>query len=315
MSSVKSAAKSARKTAAPQAKAGRLLIVGTGDIAQRALPQLVRQFTVFAMTRSEAGVKALSGLGVTPVLADLDRPDSLRELPAADVLLHAAPPQLKGARDDRTRNLVNAIARAAKGALPRRVVYVSTSGVYGDCRGAHVDETRMTNPGTDRARRRCDAEQVLAEWTGRHGATLVVLRAPGIYGDNRFPLARLREGTPVLTREDDVFTNHIHAEDLAGICAAALDDGVPGGIYNTVDDSTILMGDWMDLVADGFGLPRPPRILRSEARERIPAPMLSFMSESRRLVNKRLKRDMGYVLRFPTVADGVKAAVSRRKAA
>ncbi len=314
---MKSAAKMARKTAAPHAnsQAGRLLIVGTGDIAQRALPQLVRKFTVFAMTRSEAGVKTLSGMGVTPVLADLDRPDSLRQLPVTDVVLHSAPPQLKGARDDRTRHLVNALEHAGKGAPPSRVVYISTSGVYGDCRGAHVDESRLTNPGTDRARRRCDAEQVLTDWTGRLGAALVVLRAPGIYGDNRFPLNRLRGGTPVLTRDDDVFTNHIHAEDLAGICIAALDKQVPGGIYNTVDDSAILMGDWMDLVADGFGLPRPPRVPRSEARARIPAPMLSFMSESRRLVNGRLKRDMGYVLRFPTVADGVKAAVSRRKVA
>ena len=111
---MKSAAKMARKTAAPHAnsQAGRLLIVGTGDIAQRALPQLVRKFTVFAMTRSEAGVKTLSGMGVTPVLADLDRPDSLRQLPVTDVVLHSAPPQLKGARDDRTRNLVNALEHA-----------------------------------------------------------------------------------------------------------------------------------------------------------------------------------------------------------
>jgi len=287
-----------------------LLIVGAGDIAQRALPQLVRRFTVFAMTRSEAGAKALLGLGVTPVLADLDRPDSMRELPAADVLLHAAPPQLKGARDDRTRNLVNAIARAAKGALPRRVVYISTSGVYGDCRGAHIDEARMTNPGTDRARRRCDAEQVLAEWTGRHDGTLVVLRAPGIYGDNRFPLARLREGTPVLTREDDVFTNHIHAEDLAAMVVRALQLGRTApqraaGVFNASDDRAMPMGAWFDLVADRYGLPRPPRVARAQAAGCIPPMMLSFMNESRRLDNRRIKQAFDLQLRYPTVFDGV----------
>lgn len=294
-----------------------LLIVGTGDIARRALPQLLRLFKVTAMLRSADRAQGLPP-SVAPLLADLDRVDSLAELPAVECLLHSAPPQLQGNRDERTRTLLAALeaaeVRSGHG-LPRRVVYVSTSGVYGDCAGALVDESRPPNPGTDRARRRCDAEEVLAAWCARHGAALVVLRAPGIYGDDRFPLQRLRAGTPVLVREDDVYTNHIHAEDLAAICVAALDARVPGGIYNTVDDSSILMGDWMDLVADAFGLPRPPRIRRSEAAARIAAPMLSFMSESRRLENARLKHEMGYVLRHPTVADGVRAAIVARKAA
>ena len=299
----------------------RLLIVGTGDIAQRALPQLVAGFRVLSTARSAARAQALSALGATPLLANLDSAQSLQVLaglPAMGFLLHAAPPQGEGSRDERTRKLVAALEAAAdkaSGAILRRVVYISTSGVYGDCGGARVDESRSPHPATDRARRRIDAEQVLADWTARHGAALVVLRAPGIYGGDRFPLERLRKGTPVLAREDDVYTNHIHADDLAAICVAALDERVPAGIYNTVDDSAILMGDWMDLVADAFGLPRPPRIARSEAKARIPAHMLSFMSESRRLVNARLKRDMGYVLRYPTVADGVSAAVSKLKAA
>lgn len=174
--------------------------------------------------------------------------------------------------------------------------------------------TAAASRSTSRARR-CDAEQVLAEWTARHGACLVVLRAPGIYAGDRLPLQRLRQGTPVLAREDDVYTNHIHADDLAAICFAALDERVPAGIYNTVDDSVILMGDWLDLVADAFSLPRPPRIARGEAKARIPAPMLSFMSESRQLSNARLKRELGYVLRYPSVADGLRAAAANLKAA
>jgi nucleoside-diphosphate-sugar epimerase len=302
----------------PSPTRNRLLIVGAGDIARRALPQLRDAYCVTAMVRNAGRARALEVLGASPLLADLDRPQSLGGLPAARCLLHAAPPQGNGSRDERTRNLVAALDAVAAGSperLPRRVVYVSTSGVYGDCAGALVDEQRLPRPGTDRARRRCDAERVLAEWSKRRGATLIVLRAPGIYGRDRVPLERLRQGTPVLVREDDVYTNHIHADDLAAICVAALDECVPGGVYNAVDDSEILMGDWLDLVADAFGLQRPPRIRRGEARTRIPAPLLTFMGESRRLVNTRLKRDMGYVLRYPTVAEGVHEAASGRKAA
>jgi len=300
--------------------AKRLFIVGPGDVAARALPQLVAGFEVLAMTRTAERAAELARLGVQTRVADLDRPESLSFLSdavPAEFLLHCAPPALSGTRDERTRLLLSALdayapknLRKSSGMLPRRVVYVSTSGVYGDCGGAFVDESRAVNPGTDRARRRCDAEAVLTEWCARRGVALVILRVPGIYAADRLPLERLRKGTPVLRREDDVYTNHIHAEDLAAICVRALDDSVPAGIYNASDDSDILMGDWLELVAERFELPRPPRIPRSEATGRIAAPMLSFMSESRRLVNTRLKNEFGYALRYATVHDGLRAALA-----
>lgn len=310
---------------ASPARSAQLLIVGAGDIAQRAIPSLTERFSVTAMVRTAERARALEMLGAQTLLADLDHPESLSALPVADCLLHSAPPQLVGTRDERTRNLIAALDRAASrhvaggadGAgmparpYPRRVVYISTSGVYGDCAGAEVDESRPPHPATDRARRRVDAEAVLTQWAAARGTQLVVLRAPGIYGDGRFPIERLRKGTPVLQRADDVYTNHIHAVDLAAICAMAMDERVPPGVYNTVDDSDIRMGDWLDLIADSFGLARPPRIARSEAAARIPAPLLSFMSESRRLSNRRLKRDFGYALRYPTVADGLRAATKQ----
>ena len=303
--------------------AKRLFIVGPGDVAARALPHLAA-FEVLAMARTSQRAAELAKLGAQTRVGDLDRPESLVPvietalLEGTEFILHCAPPIATGTGDQRTRDLLAALDAAAQKTrkmLPRRVVYVSTSGVYGDCGGALVDESRPVNPGTDRARRRCDAEAALSQWCDERGVALVILRVPGIYASDRLPLERLRRGTPVLLREADVYTNHIHAEDLAGICIAALDEQVPAGIYNASDDSDIMMGDWLELVADRFGLPRPPRIARGDAAGRIAAPMLSFMSESRRLVNGRLKRDMGYVLRFPTVADGVKAAVSRRKVA
>jgi nucleoside-diphosphate-sugar epimerase len=295
----------------------RLLLVGPGDIALRALPRLAAGYQVLALARTAERAAQLAHLGVEARVADLDSPASLdAALEPADCVLHCAPPATAGTIDARTRNLLAAltakngkfVARKTPGMVTRRVVYVSTSGVYGDCEGALVDESRPLNPATDRARRRCDAEAALAQWCADHQAALITLRAPGIYAADRLPLERLRRGTPVLRREDDVYTNHIHADDLAGICVRALDDDAPAGACNACDDAPMLMGDWMDLVADQYGLPRPPRIARRYAAANIPAPSLSFMGESRRLDNTRLKRELGYRLRHASVREGLRAA-------
>jgi nucleoside-diphosphate-sugar epimerase len=284
----------------------RLLIVGAGDIARRALPALVARYATTALVRGDPA--ALAGRGARVVAGDLDRPETLAPLDAAEVVLHAAPPNEHGPHDERTRNLVAALAGARM--LPRRVVYLSTSGVYGDCGGAWVDELRPVHPQTDRARRRVDAEQVLADWGRGAGVEIVVLRVPGIYAAERLPLERLRKGTPVLRAEDDVYTSHVHADDLAAICARALEVAATAGVYNAADDTELKMGDWFDLVADRCGLARPPRVAREAAEVAIPPALLSFMRESRRLVNRRLKETLGVRLRYPTVFDGVPRAAA-----
>jgi nucleoside-diphosphate-sugar epimerase len=194
---------------------------------------------------------------------------------------------------------------SAAGALPERLVYISTSGVYGDCGGDWVDESRPVNPLSDRGRRRVDAEGVLLAWGAETGVNVSVLRVPGIYAADRLPIERLRRGTPALREEDDVFTNHIHAEDLAAICVAALERASAGGIYNASDDSELKMAAYFDLVAERAGLPPPPRISRAEAQVQINPALLSFMGESRRLSNVKMKKELGVVLRYPTVFDGV----------
>jgi len=192
--------------------------------------------------------------------------------------------------------------------LPRRFVYLSTSGVYGDCAGERVDETRPPHPQTERAKRRLDAEHAVSDWGAREGVEIVILRVPGIYARDRLPLDHLARGTPALRREDDVYTNHIHADDLAAIMAAAVHSGGVSGTYNASDDSSIKMGDWLDLVADHAGFERPRRVSRAEAARDVPVDLLSFMSESRRLSNGRLKTRLGVRLRYPTVADGLAAS-------
>ena len=284
-----------------------LLIVGCGDIALRAAALLQAQYRLLGLCRKPENRAALRLQGITPVSGDLDNPGSLGKLAGmAHAVLHLAPPPDHGERDTRTANLLAALTRRPKrkGAmLPQRLIYISTSGVYGDCNGAWVDETRLINPQTGRALRRVDAERQVRNWGLRNHANVSILRVPGIYASNRLPLGRLRDASPALLPEEDSYTNHIHAEDLACIIFAALRHARPGRVYHACDDSNLKMGEYFDLIADQFGLPRPPRISRAEAEAQIAPGMLSFMRESRRLINTRLKRELRINLRYPSVPD------------
>ena len=280
----------------------RLLILGCGDVGMRLLPLLRARFRVFAVTSQPARCAQLRAAGAVPIVANLDDRASLRRLAGlASMVVHLAPPLSSGLLDRRTRNLGAILPEHA------RLVYVSTSGVYGDCGGAIVAETRPVAPANARARRRVDAERVLREWGARRGASVAILRVPGIYADERLPLKRLREGTPALAAADDVYTNHIHADDLARIIERALWRGRPGRVYHASDDSVLKMAEYFDAVADTFGLPRAPRLPRAELQQVVTPMLLSFMSESRRMDNARIKRELGVRLRYPRVADALQA--------
>lgn len=292
-------------------KKKQLLIVGSGDVVRRIIPWLCRRFRVWAVVRRPEERDALRDLGAKVIVADLDDPATLVRLGGiADDVLYCAPPPNMGNGDPRTRALLSALAHRAS--LPRRLIYISTTGVYGDCGGAWLDETRPLRPASARAKRRVVAERHLRLFGIRTGCRVTLLRAPGIYdGADRLPIARLEKGDPVLATADDVFTNHIHADDLARLLVLALFRGRPNRAYNASDDSDLLMGDYFDLVADAVGLPRPPRLPRSELASRLSPLTLSFMSESRRLRNDRIKRELRARLIYPTVADTLAA---RRKA-
>ena len=285
-----------------------LLIVGCGDIGLRVLKLLQGRFRVLALTSSAARRDDLRRAGALPLLGDLDDAATLGRLGGlAAAVLHLAPPPAEGERDTRTRHLLDALAR--RGGV-RRIVYASTSGVYGDCGGARFDETRPLRPATARARRRVDAEARL-RWAGRRsGMTVSLLRVPGIYAGDRpggHPRDRLQRGTPVLRAQDDVYTNHIHADDLARACIAALFRARPQRALHVCDDSELRMGDYFDLAAALCGLPPPPRVSRDEAELLFTPLQRSFMGESRRLDNGRLKRELRLRLRYPTVAEGLVA--------
>jgi nucleoside-diphosphate-sugar epimerase len=245
------------------------------------------------------------------LLADLDHRGSLNRLSGlAEVVLHLAPPPAAGESDSRTRHLLAALAKAKS--LPRRLIYVSTTGVYGDCAGERIDETRRLRPETARARRRVDAERNLRAFGRRMPVAVSLLRAPGIYAADRLPLERLQAGLPALVAEEDAFSNHIHAEDLAAACIAASRRGRANRAYNVVDDSELKMGEYFDRVADVFGLPRPPRLTRTEIGRALSPVQLSFLRESRRIGNRRLKEELKLQLQYPTVDDGLAAAWERK---
>ena len=283
-----------------------LLIVGCGDVGLRVVRALGGRLRVFALTSSPERCAALRAAGVVPLVGNLDEPATLGRLSGlADAVLVLAPPPSSGDADPRLRALLAALARRTP---PRRVVYASTTGVYGDCRGEVVTETRPLNATTDRARRRVDAERQLRAWARATGARASVLRIPGIYANDREggrPQDRVRRGTPVLAAADDGYTNHVHADDLARACIAALWRGRPQRVVQVCDDTDLKTGDYYDLVADLSGLPRPGRVTREQAGERFTPAQWSFLNESRRLSNARMKTELRLRLRYPTVREAL----------
>ena len=289
----------------------RVLIVGCGDVGLRVARQLPARLKLLALTSSAERVPALRAQGMTPLQGNLDDRASLRRLAGlATRVVHLAPPPNDNPdwrSDPRTLALLRTLRSRS---LPYSLVYGSTSGVYGDCAGDWVSETRRVNPDTPRSQRRVHAEGHVRLFGRATGTPVHILRIPGIYAPDReggTPRGRLLKGTPVLRAEDDVYTNHIHADDLARACLAALWRGKPQRITHASDDTQLLMGDYFDLAADLYGLPRPPRVARNTAQEQLPLMLLSFMGESRRLDNQRLKKELKLVLRYPTVEAGLRA--------
>lgn len=305
----------------------RLLVVGCGDVGMRVVRLLsAHAVNIRALTSTAEKVPLLREAGVRPLLGNLDQPESLARLAGwAQAVLHLAPPPNTGrsaerGHDSRTRALLNVLLRkpfsqhqqalAKQDQKPIRLVYGSTTGVYGDCQGMLINETRRVNPGTARAVRRVDAEWQLRTAGRESLAQLAVhiLRIPGIYAPDReggTPRSRLLRGLPVLQAGDDVFTSHIHANDLARACLAALWRGKPQRISHASCDTRLKMGDYMDWAADYYQLPRPARISRAEAETVLPAMQMSFLRESRQLDNHRLKTELKVVLRYPSIHTGL----------
>lgn len=281
-----------------------VLIIGCGDIGRR-VAALLAPTPVAGVVQTADSAARLRELGIDALQLTLDVALSPTDLPVQGrEVYYFAPPPAQGDTDTRVARLC-ALWRGA--ALPLRVVYISTSAVYGDCAGAWIDETAVLQPGTARGRRRLDAERSWLQWGRETGVAVVILRVPGIYAPDRLPVKRLRAGLPVLAEADSPYINRIHADDLAQTCVAAMRRGEPGAAYNVSDGHPTTMTDYFNRIADRLGLPRPPVVGRAAAAQSLSPSMLSFLGESKRLDNRRLREQLGVVLHYPDLATGLSA--------
>jgi nucleoside-diphosphate-sugar epimerase len=283
-----------------------VLIVGCGHIGRRVAVLLrVRGQDVTGVVRSPASAGRLRALGIDALCLDLDAGDQcIPGLGSYGGICYFAPPPSSGAQDTRMRGFLGGLDEPSP---PRRMVYISTSAVYGDCHGAWITEEQPVQPATERGVRRLDAEQQLRAWAARHGVEWVILRVPGIYGPGKLPLERLRKGLPVLREAEAPYTNRIHADDLAAICVAALDSDRHDAVYNVSDGHPSTMTDYFFKVADAAGLPRPPVVNREEARQALSQGMLSFLQDSRRTDNRKLLHELGITLQYPDLEAGLRS--------
>ncbi len=260
------------------------------------------------VVRSAASVDILHGLGVSALQADLDQ-TVLPELPLKDsTLFYFIPPPKTGVIDTRVRKLISEFESQGD---PSRIVYLSTTGVYGDCKGEWVTEERSVDPVVSRAKRRWDAECSLQEWRSKTGRELVILRVAGIYGPGKLPLERLRKGLPLVCAKESPWTNRIHVDDLVQVCVAAMERGGDGAVYNVSDGSPGTMIDYFNRIAELAGLPLPPEISLSQAEHQLSTGMLSYMQESRRVDNSKLKKELGVTLIHPSMESGLPACFGK----
>lgn len=280
-----------------------IIVLGCGYVGRRVARQcLERGDSVIGVVRSETGLEQLKAAGIPGLRFDLAHDEPPEGRLAGTRLFHMVPPVGQGVEDSHTRRLVASFERAGH---PRRVVYISTTGVYGDCGGEWVDETWPTCPTVDRSRRRLDAEESLRRWSAETGGELVILRVSGIYGPDRLPLARLRQGAPMVRPDEAPYSNRIHVDDLVSICIAAMDRADSGAVFNASDSAPSTMTDYFIQIADAAGLPRPPLISMAEAEGQLSAAMMSYMSESRRLSNRKVLEALGLTLRYPSLEEGL----------
>ena len=283
-----------------------MLIIGYGALGRRvAALSLAHGGAPWGLVRRPEAMADLGGQGIPMILADLDQglPPPLPS--RAGTVLYLVPPPEAGQEDPRLGRVLEAFHRDGQ---PRRLVYISTSGVYGDCGGAWIDETQPTAATADRSLRRLAAERQVRDWAVASGGEWVILRVAGIYGPGYLPLSRLRQGLPIVGAGEAPFTNRIHVDDLARICLAALERPLTGEIINVCDGQPSTMADYFDRVADLAGLPRAPKISLAEAAERLSPGMLSYLRESRRIRNDKLRELLGVELLYPDLELGLRAS-------
>lgn len=282
-----------------------MLIVGCGYLGQRIAKRAQQGgVPVRGVVRSETSAAHLDELDIDSLCVDTDHQRLPPGSTQGEDVYYLAPPPPEGERDTAMQHFLEGLVESGQ---PRRILYVSTTGVYGDCHGEWVEETRPAHPQVDRARRRWHAEQLLRQWREESGGELVILRVAGIYGPGRLPLARLKKHLPMVAEADAPWTNRIHVDDLVETCLRGMQRGVDGELYNACDGKPGNMTDYFNRVADLAGLPRPPVIDLEQAAEALSPGLLSYLAESRRLSNRKMREQLEVELRYPSLDEGLPA--------
>ncbi len=288
----------------------RVFILGCGNIGNR-VAQCWQQnrLPVTGLVRSQASAERLRQQGIEPLLLDLDQSplDNSVTMQARLALQQAlvyyfAPPPKTGEQDTRMLHFLQLPDLIQK---PAQIIYLSTSGVYGDQGGRLIDEDTPPQPVALRAKRRYFAEQAVRRWGERQRVAVITLRTGGIYAPDRLPLKRIRDQVPMIHEHLAPTTNRIHADDLAQACMAAAKKGRAGRIYNISDGTQSNMTEYFNTIADYFGLPRPPTLDWSEAEKQLSPGMLSYLRESRQLDNRRMLEELGVQLQYPNLQRGL----------
>jgi len=285
-------------------------IIGCGYIGKRvAKLAMLKGNKVTALVRSESSAKELENLGIDIFTGDLDHRETLPHLPLGNsILYYFAPPPPHGLIDIRIEAFTETINKPP---YPKVVVLISTTGVYGNCKGEWVTEKRPPAPQAERAKRRLSAENILQNWGEKNKVPVIILRVPGIYGPGKLPVKRLKEGLPVLREEDSPFSNRVHADDLAKACIVAARKGQGGSVYNICDGHPTTMTDYFYKVADLLKIVRPPAITLEEAKKVLSKGMLSYLAESKRLDNRLMCEELGLKLKYPDLNSGLSSCLKK----
>lgn len=285
-------------------------IVGCGYVGRRLAQQLGKDYNLYGLVRTTVHIKSLRAARIEPIVLNLDKLTKQDLSPVwfrNCTLFYLAPPPAEGESDTRLHRFLNAVQT-----VPDTLIYISTTGVYGNAHGQLVDETTPINPQTQRAHRRVSAEHITRIWCTENKVRRVVLRVPAIYGPGRLPLERLRKGEPVIREEDAPIVNRIHVDDLVQACLAAALNQAARGVYNVSDGNSCSMTTYMRLVAQLAGVPMSPEIPMDEAQLSFSAEYLSYLDESRRIDNTRMRNELGVQLRYQVLEDGIRASLEEQ---
>lgn len=273
------------------------LIIGYGYVG-KALSSLLKSKNI---------AHVVAARSVTPdstCAINLDLDASINPV-SAQRIWYFVPPNKNFPTDQRLENLLSKLTVSTEA---KRIVYISTTGVYGNCNGEWVTETRPVNPSTNRSKRRVNAEQQLVNWSKNNQNQYVILRVAGIYGPNRLPLSRLKQRQPMIPESEAPWSNRIHVEDLVNICFKAMSLETENEILNVADNHPSNMAMYFNQVADIAGLPRPPVVTLEDHNGTLSNAMLSYLQESRRIDNRKMLEHLKIKLKYPSLNEGLPAA-------